>query len=100
MPVFSASGRAHRILAQLARGPSQAAEILDGAAKTERRVERSKCWRALKALKDHGLISLRDGLYRITEDGRDALASLEAGRDYVAAVAEPSVRVFGRREAA
>jgi hypothetical protein len=99
MTAFSVQGRGHHILSRLDASPTVSADLLH-ATGADTRKARAKAWRALMALKDADLIQVDEGLYFITQAGRDALACLRSGKPVVIEEARPTVRVFVERRVA
>lgn len=100
MTVYSLHGKGHRMLSRAEHEAVSAAELIFAAVGDAPRNKRSKGWRAFDRIKRDGLLELRDGLYWITPEGRDALTCLRSGHDAVIATPAPSVRVFVDRRAA
>jgi hypothetical protein len=94
MATLSPGGSCHRALAFLADRPAALPELKDTIAVDKAPHIRRKAWHVILSLLDHKLIVSGREEYFITEEGRDALASLRAGEDFVAT--KPTVRIFTR----
>lgn len=86
----------HGVLRALADGPLTFAQLADGFDTGWPRAKlRSKLQMILEALKRDGFVN-RAWLVELTEDGREALEDLDAGRCVSTAPPQTSVRIFAR----
>ena len=88
-------GKSHRVLRLLAEGPAyqwQCADALCVRTVSERR----KVFYVLQALYGGGLVEKCFPGWGITDAGRDALDTLNAGQSVWIGAPEPTVRVFAR----
>lgn len=93
---FDVDGKAHFALRYLADCPATAHEVWEAAGLSAG--NRRKLAFMLGILRDRMLLTCagKGGAYSLTDEGREALASLNAGEPLVLVDAVPSVRVFGR----
>lgn len=98
MGAYRPNGRGHGTLALLRDGPENYGRLLI-AYGANSRSRRSRLWNLISAHVRHGFVISVRGEYDLTPTGRQALATLDAGRR-VEVEEEPqtSVRVFAQPE--
>jgi hypothetical protein len=98
MVTFSAGGKAHNALSLLDTGPATLADLKAHSGLSPNASK--KLWWLTGEMLRCGLITRTEGLYHMTDKGREALHVLRDGEDFCGGGMGPNVRVFQRKEAA
>lgn len=96
---YDPEGKAHKTLRQLTDGPKTQGELRASTMIEMTANRRRKHYYITMALVTSGFIRQSQGIYALTEDGRDALADLNDGRPVFVGV-EPRVQYLHKRSAA